>query len=309
MRVSKRVLAALSAGAALIAAPAAAQEVATRELVWAKPDGLELQAIVYRSADASAGAPLPTVIDVHGGAWSAGDRTNGAVYAEGLARAGIQVISIDFRQGPDFKHPAASADVTAAVRWARLNAESLGVNPENIGLIGSSSGGHLALVAGLKPNAPEHLGTAIVGADGAAAAHDDIDASVDYVVALWPVSDPLARYRYAQRTRNEALQGGSNAYFGDEANMTDASAPRIVTAGEAEDLPPVLVIQAGMDGNVPAEINHDMARAYESRDGSLEYAFFPGAAHGFGARPSAQTDDMIAMVASFVARKSVEPAS
>jgi acetyl esterase/lipase len=304
-----RVLAALLTGAAFIATPAMGQEVSTRELVWAKPDGLELQALIYRSADAPADAALPTVIDVHGGAWSAGDRTNGAVYAEGLARAGVQVISIDFRQGADFKHPAASADVTASVRWARLNAAALGVDPDDIGLIGSSSGGHLALVAGLKPNAPEHLGTPIVGPDGAAAAHDDIDASVDYVVGLWPVSDPLARFRYAQRTRNEALMGGGTAYFGDEANMTDASAPRIVTAGEAEDLPPVLIVQAGMDGNVPAEINHDMARAYESRDGSLEYAFFPGQAHGFGARPSPQTDDMIAMIASFIARKSVEPAS
>jgi acetyl esterase/lipase len=309
MRASGRILAGLFAGATLMATPALGQDVATREVVWAKPDGLELLAVIYRPADVPADVALPTVIDVHGGAWSAGDRTNGAVYAEGLARAGIQVASIDFRQGPDFKHPTASADVTAAVRWARLNAAELGADPESVGLIGSSSGGHLALVAGLKPNAPEHLGTPIVGPDGSAAAHDDIDASVDYVVGLWPVSDPLARFRYAQRTRNEALMGGSQAYFGDEAAMTNASAPRIVTAGEAEDLPPVLVIQAGMDGNVPAEINHDMARAYESRDGSLEYAFFPGQPHGFGARPSPQTDDMISMVANFIQRKSAGPAS
>jgi acetyl esterase/lipase len=304
-----RILAGILAGATLMAAPAFGQDVTTRDVVWATPDGLELQARIYRPADAPADAALPTAIDVHGGVWFVGDRTAGAVYGQGLARAGIQVAAIDFRQGPDFKHPTASADVTAAVRWLRLNAQRLGADPDSVGLIGGSSGGHLALVAGLKPNAPEHLGTPIVGPDGAAAAHDDIDASVAYVVALWPVSDPLARFRYAQRARLEPIQNGTLAYFPDEDAMLDASAPRIVTAGEAEDLPPALVVQPGMDGNVPQDITLDLIRAYQGRDGKLEYAFYPGLAHSFGTSASADTDDMVATIADFIRRRTAEPAS
>lgn len=304
-----RVLMGVIAGAVLLATPVLAQDVTTRDVVWAKPDGMELQARIYRPADAPADAALPTVVDVHGGVWFAGDRLGDAVYNEGLARAGIQVAAIDFRMGPDFKHPQGSADVTAAVRWVRLNAAELGADPDTVGLIGASSGGHLALVAGLKPNAPEHLGTPIVGPDGAAAAHDDIDASVAYVVALWPVSDPLARFRYAQRARIEPIQNGHRAYFADEAAMQDASAPRIVTAGEAEDLPPVLAVQPGMDGNVPQEITLDLMRAYQSRDGKFEYAFYPGLPHSFGTSASADTDDMVAVIADFIRRRTGKPAS
>ncbi len=270
--------------------------------VWARPDDGELMARLYRPEDAGEAA-LPVLIDVHGGAWSVGDRASGAVYDRGLAQAGFLVVAIDFRQAPAHRHPTASRDVAAAVRWVRLNAEAIGADPGRIGLIGSSSGGHLALLAALKPSAPAHRGTPILDADGAAAARDDIDASVDCVVAMWPVSDPHARYRYAQRAGLERLAAGTLAYFPDEAAMLDASAPRIVTAGEAEALPPVLVVQPGMDSNIPVEMTFDLIRAYQSRDGKIEYAYYPGMPHAFGHRASPETDDLIALVADFVRRR------
>lgn len=273
------------------------------EGVWARPEGLELTARIYRPADAA--GPLPVIVDVHGGAWSAGDRTNGAVYARALAAEGFMVVSVDFRDGPEFQHPTASADVAAAIRWVRLNAEGIGADPERIGLIGSSSGAHLALLAGMKPNVDEHTGTPIVDMQGAAAAHDEIDASVDYVVALWPVSDPLARFNYAKEAGIEALQRGHEAYFGgDEAIMTEASAPRIARSGEAESLPPLLIVHPGEDTNVPQPINLDMLHAYQEAGGFVQYAFYPGQAHGFGAREGEATDDMLSMVADFARRNS-----
>src|SRR5690606_37606301 len=115
---------------------------------------------------------------------------------------------------------------------------------------------------------PAHTGTPItaLGDPANAAPRDAIDANVDYVVAMWPVSDPQARFRYAQRAGIDGILGGHNAYFGgDEAAMLDASVPRIVTSGEAgmgADLPPLLVIQPGMDSNVPQEMTFDLLRAY-----------------------------------------------
>ncbi len=279
------------------------------DLVWARPDGLELGARIYWP-EALGSGPLPVVIDVHGGAWSALDRTSGEYYAAALAGRGYIVVSIDFRQGPDFQHPAGSADVAAAVRWVRLNAARLEADPQRIALIGSSSGGHLAMLAALRPDAPAHAGTPIRDMDGPAdafAPQDSIDASVAAVVAMWPVSDPLARFKYAQRAGVEPLLGGHQAYFGgDEAAMLDASIPRIVTSGEAgagADLPPLLVIQPGMDSNIPQDMTFDLLRAYQSREGHLEYGFYPGQPHAFGHRPSAEADDMIALVADFLDRR------
>lgn len=272
-----------------------------RTLVWAKPGGLDLQASIYRAKSAS--GVLPVLIDVHGGAWSSGDRNVGRLYDVALAKTGVLVVSIDFRQAPAHRHPAASADVAAAVRWVRLNAKALNADPERIGLIGSSSGAHLALLAAVRPGAPQHTGTPIAGPDGAFAVHDGVSAVVDYVVAMWPVSDPAYRYRYARRAGLDRLVAATESYYGDEAAMWDASIPRIVTSGEAGTPPPVLVVQPGDDSNIPQEMTFDLMRAWQARGGKLDYAFYPGEAHAFGIRPSAATTDLIATVADFIHRQ------
>lgn len=268
-------------------------------LVWAKP-GLDLNATIYKPKSAK---PLPVLIDVHGGAWSSGDRTGDRLYCTELAKAGLLVVSIDFRQAPAYQHPLGSADVAAAVRYVRFNAKSLNADPERIGLIGSSSGGHLALLEALRPDAPQHKGTPILGPDGKYAAHDDLSAAVDYVVAMWPVSDPAARYRYAVRAKIEALQKGGLAYFATEDAMWDASIQRIVTSGEAKTLPPILVVQPGNDSNIPQDMTFDLLHAWQARGGKLDYVFYPGQPHAFGHRPSEATTDLIKTIAAFIQRQ------
>src|SRR5437773_10423875 len=103
-------------------------EVEEGDVVYAKPGGQELLARVYRPKGTPA-VPLIGVIDVHGGAWNRGDRTVGVQVGRGLAAAGVVVASLDFRQGPAHKHPAASADISAGVRWMRAHAGRLGVDP------------------------------------------------------------------------------------------------------------------------------------------------------------------------------------
>ncbi|MSQ36479.1 MAG: alpha/beta hydrolase [Dehalococcoidia bacterium] len=271
------------------------------DVVWACPDGERLAATVYRPA-ASHGAS-PVLVDVHGGAWSSGDRTGDAVYCRGLAGAGVVVASVDYRQAPAHRHPAASNDVANAVRWARLHAERWGGSPQALGLIGGSSGGHLALLAATRPQGADYeAAPPLIDVEGTARARADVDASVAYVIALWPVSDPYYRYRYAKRTRMSRLVEGTTAYFGDEAAMRATSVPRVVIAGEATQLPPALVVQPGEDANVPIEMTFDLLHAWQSRGGHIEYAFFPGRRHSFSQFASPETDDMVRLVHDFVVR-------
>jgi len=291
---------ALAQQTALATAPKAGDAaIEELNLVWAKP-GLDLNATIYQPKSAK---PLPVLIDVHGGAWGSGDRTGDKLYCTDLAKSGLLVVSIDFRQSPNFKHPSGSADVAAAVRYVRLNAKSLNADPERIGLIGSSSGGHLALLEAVRPDAPQHKGTPILGPDGRYAAYDDIAANVDYVVAMWPVSDPAARYRYAKRAGLDRLAELSLLYFPDEAAMWDASVPRIVTSGEAKTLPPILVVQPGADSNIPQDMTFDLLHAWQARGGKLDYVFYPGQPHAFGHRPSEATTDLIKTIAAFIGRQ------
>src|SRR2546428_13711929 len=85
--------------------PSAPYEVEESDVVYARPDGRELLARVYRPRGEPA-APLVGVVDAHGGAWNRGHRTVGVHPAPGLAAAGVFVSSLRFRHGPWRKQPA-----------------------------------------------------------------------------------------------------------------------------------------------------------------------------------------------------------
>jgi acetyl esterase/lipase len=291
--------------------PSAPYEVEESDVPFARPGADELLARVYRPKGEPAG-PLVAVVDVHGGAWARGDRMVGAAHARALAACGVVVVALDFRQAPDHRHPVASADVAAGVRWVRAHASRLGVDPRRIGLLGASSGGQLALLVALKPGAPEHAGTPIVRPDGGLETTPGDD-SVAFVVALYPVADPRARFRYAKSRLEEppppsgfnakGLVTSSLAYFGDEAAMEAASVTRIVAAGEARALPPVLVAQPELDDNVPAAITEAFVRAYRQAGGAIEHVPFPGARHSFIQQPGPDWDKCVALVRDFIGRQ------
>ena len=291
--------------------PAAPYDVEEADAPFARPGGLELLARIYRPRGEPA-APLRALVDVHGGAWTRSDRATGVLHGRALAASGLVVISLDFRQGPDHKHPAAAADVAAGVRYARAHAARLGIDPKRIGLMGSSSGGHLALLVAVSPGAPEHAGTPIVRPDGTLDA-GPADESVAFAVALYPVADPLARYRYVLGREHEAppasgfnaagLIASHRGYFTDEAAMSAASVTRIVSEGRARALPPVWVAQPETDDNVPAAITDALVEAYGRAGGKIERERFPGARHTFIQQAGPTTDKCIALVRDFIGRQ------
>jgi acetyl esterase/lipase len=290
-------------------------EVEVLDTPYARPGGLELLARVYRPTG-GAGAARAAVVYVHGGAWARLDRTADAILCPALAAAGRVVVALDFRQAPDHRFPAARADVAGGVRYTRAHARRLGVDPARIGLLGSSSGGQLALLHAVRPGAPEGVGTPIVTPDGALDATPH-DAAVAFVVALYPVADPLARYRYALGREHEApppsgfdakrLIASHRAFFADEASMADASVTRLVASGRATTLPPVWVAQPDLDDNVPAAITLAFVDAYRRAGGHIEHVHFPESRHGFVQQGSSATDTCVAHVLDFVGRQIAHP--
>ena len=91
------------------------------------------------------------LINLHGGAFMIGATMGGLIESIPVAHtAGIKVISVDYRQGPEYKFPAATEDVIAVYR-ALLN----DYEPNNIGIFGCSAGGLLTaqVVSALVDNA------------------------------------------------------------------------------------------------------------------------------------------------------------
>jgi len=278
-------------------------DVEEKDFVYAVVDGIELRARSYRPIKTGI---LPAAVEVHGGAWNFYDRTAGELYNKALASSGLYVLAVDFRQGPDHQHPLGSRDASSGVRYLKTHASQLSVDANKIGLIGSSSGGHLALLAGLKPNAKMHLGTPIISSGLTTINVDSVDASVDYVIALWPVSDPEYRYRYAKEIKRNQLVKAHDNYFTSVAAMKDASVQRILSdeiGPNKQDLPAVLVVQPGEDGNIPRPMTFSLLTALQNSGVATDYIFYPEMPHAFAHRASESTDDCIRAMRDYINRR------
>jgi acetyl esterase/lipase len=92
----------------------------------------------------------PALILVHGGGWTAGDRSSLAPTARRLAGLGFATFSIDYRLAPAAPFPAGAEDVGRAIAWVRRHARRFDLDPSRVGLIGSSAGANLALLAAFR---------------------------------------------------------------------------------------------------------------------------------------------------------------
>ena len=102
-------------------------------------------------------------------------------------QAGYVCVSIEYWKGEKDRWPRNLGDCKNAVRWLRFNADRYRIDPDNIGVIGGSAGGHLAALAGLTAGDPEfdaHL-------------PEGSDTSVDAVVGIY------GRYDWEDRSTKE----------------------------------------------------------------------------------------------------------
>ncbi len=110
--------------------------------------GGDLSLRLYRSSDAQ--SPRPGLIYIHGGGMIMGDLdSQDEKMREAATALGIPIASIDYRKAPEHPYPAAPEDCYAGVCWVFEHATDLGMDVSNIGLMGASAGGGLALAVAL----------------------------------------------------------------------------------------------------------------------------------------------------------------
>jgi acetyl esterase/lipase len=212
--------------------------------------------------------PFPTIIDVHGGAWHNGDRTNNAGIDSALAASGILVAAVDFRQPPQAAYPASLCDINFAVRWLKAHAAELNGSTA-IGAFGNSSGGHQVVLTALRPREPKYAALPLPN-------HPEIDASLSYVIAGWPVIDPVYRFRYAREFHREEHVKAHIAYWGTEEVMAEGSPQYLLDRNEPVALPPILMLLKANDQNHPLEMQERFIAAYRKRGGSIDVHTFEG---------------------------------
>src|SRR5579871_3578810 len=129
--------------------------------------------------------PFPTVLDLHGGAWNHKDRKAEEPMDRALAASGLLVVAIDMTLAPEAPYPACVQDANYGVRWLKHNAATWNGDTTKIGIYGSSSGGHVAELLGLRPHDARYTAIPLAGAT-------NVDATVAWVACRSPISDTFA---------------------------------------------------------------------------------------------------------------------
>lgn len=268
------------------------------EREYLRHGSLGLPATIYQP---EGHGPFPMLLAVHGGAWNGGRRAELEPFGRELANAGTLVTAIDFRLAPDHPYPAQVQDVNYACRWLKLHARELKGDAATVGVLGCSSGGHTSLLCALRPRDPRYCAIPLEGAD-------DVDGSFSFAIACWGVLDPWVRLVFS-RTTPEAGRGYGGPevkvrqtfnYFLDEATIHEANPQEILERGEAQELPPVLIIQGTEDMNIPLTLPQRFAPAYRAAGGRVQVEWFPGQPHGFAYQPGPEADRAISIMKEFV---------
>ena len=202
------------------------------------------------------GRSVPGLIFIHGGAWKSGNRVDYHYYGVKFAERGYVVATVSYRLLPNWVFPAAVHDVKCAVRWMRTNAPRLGVDANQIGLVGGSAGGHLALLVGYSA---EH---ADLEGDGG---HAGVSSRVQAVVDLYGPTDLTTAYAVDHETVIQFLGGKRIAEVRPRYEL--ASPITHVT----KDDPPTLIVHGTIDDIVP--VAQSDALAARLREIGVPYRF------------------------------------
>ena len=269
MIVSKRFAASLVVLSILTLSARAADPIkitSANDITYAKVNDVELKLDMARPAEGD--GPFPVVFVIHGGGWRGGNKkdTRGALGE--FARRGYVGISPQYRFCPKDVFPAQVHDVKAAVRWIKTHAKEYKVDPEHVGAVGFSAGGHLAMMLGL--TGP------MDGLEGEAP-KDAPDTKIHAVVNYFGPTD-LSATDYPEITQPiiQEFLGGTPKDKAKEAAR--ASPITFVSKGDA----PVLTFQGTKDPLVPHSQAIKLADALTSAGVPGRVELLVGAGHGWG---------------------------
>jgi acetyl esterase len=215
-----------------------------------------------RSAPAS---DAPGLVFFHGGGWVVGSIESHDGLCRALAaRAGVKVVSVDYRLAPEHPFPAAVEDAIATTRWVLENAPRVGLDASRIAVGGDSAGGNLAALVAL--------------------ALRDAGRRPAFQLLVYPATDLTraspshAMFRDGYFLGEAAVEWYLAQYLRDPA---DAGTPRAspLFADDLSRLPPALVLTAGFD---PLR---DEGNAYAGKMRAagvdVDLVCFEGQMHGF----------------------------
>lgn len=243
------------------------------------PEGDEAQKLDLYLPEETPDQPLPLVVHIHGGGWRGGSKFPCPVMP--MVLRGYAVASVEYRFSQKALFPAQIQDCQAAIRWLRANAEEYHLDGEQVGVVGSSAGGHLS---------------ALVGTAGGKEAFAPIGGNEDQSTRVQAVCDffgPSNFFTVVQQAAED--QNATNIFtfnqpgdpysdlIGtrlDDQPKSDAVSPVHYVS---EDNPPFLILHGTHDALVPYAQSEELAAALKEQGVEVWLQTLPGAGHGGGA--------------------------
>ncbi len=197
-------------------------------------------------------APLPVVVFIHGGGWRNGTKDGGRRQVAPYVASGRYIgVSVEYRLSGEAIWPAQIHDCKAAIRWIKAHAREYNLNPDKIGVWGTSAGGHLVSMLGVSAGNPE--------LEGNLGLHTKYDTRVACVADYFGPADlNTMGGRHNQPDSPPSLLLG--APLGENPDKARAASPlTYVSEGDA----PVFIAHGEADPTVPFQQSLDFAAALE----------------------------------------------
>jgi acetyl esterase/lipase len=261
-----------------------------RDIVYTRAGSTELKLDV--AAPEQGEGPFPAMLVIHGGAWRAGNKADVGMVMRQFARRGYVAVSPQYRFCPKDVFPAQVHDVKAAVRWVKAHAKERRIDPEHIGAVGFSAGGHLALMLGVTDRRDGLEGDVSAGAP---------DTRIQAVVNYFGPSDLGARD--IPEVSKPLVRDFLGATPTDRADLAAKASPRSYVT---KDDPPILTFQGTKDPLVPHTQAIELADAMTAAGVPGRVELMVGSAHGWGGR---ELDHTLAETFTFFDRYLKPPAS
>jgi len=254
--------------------------------------GRQLMARIYQPQGSG---PFPTLLDLHGGAWNRKDRHAEEPMDRAIAASGVLVVAIDMTIAPEAPYPACVQDANYGVRWLKSKAAGWNGDPARIGVYGSSSGGHVAELLGMRPRDPRYNAIPLPSAP-------KLDATVAYVATRSPISNTFARFQNAEEKKRDNMIKNNKTFFVPWETIHEANPQEILERREKVTLMPLLIMQGALDDNVLPAAQQKFAATYKAAGGQIDFHIFEGSEHEWVAKPGPQPDRAREMVKAFIAR-------
>lgn len=227
-------------------------------------DGVDLTMDLYQPKIGT--GPFPVIVYVHGGGWTSGDKSDGVglIFKQEMTRRGYIFVSINYRLAPKYTFPAQIEDVKCAIRHLRANSQKYNLDPDRVGGLGGSAGGHLVALLGASTNQE--------GWD----VGQDIDQSsrIQAVVDLYGPADLVKMFSESNRPDMlQVFKAAPNA----EPDLVSYSPVNYITPDD----PPFLILHGDQDQVVPLVQSQILYERLKENGIASELIVVKNAGHSF----------------------------